>query len=133
MTGHQDLHQDRHQRYKRHPHLSTSGGPPNGHAGHCNSVHAAKSVSPQHAAAAAAAAAKEGRQPLSQVASALKGVEFIAQHIKKADKDTEVREESLRCCMPVDAINLLTGVVLFILNNKNIQYFTYAYVMCEDL
>ena len=26
----------------------------------------------------------------SQVKSALKGVEFIAQHIKKADKDNEV-------------------------------------------
>jgi hypothetical protein len=32
------------------------------------------------------------RIPLTNVASALKGVEFIAQHIKKADKDTEVSE-----------------------------------------
>jgi hypothetical protein len=30
------------------------------------------------------------RPPLGQVAGALKGVEFIAQHIKKADKDREV-------------------------------------------
>ena len=33
------------------------------------------------------------KQPLSQAAAALKGVEFIAQHIKKADKDTEVRSK----------------------------------------
>ena len=33
---------------------------------------------------------KQPKKPLSQVASALKGVEFIAQHIKKADRDTEV-------------------------------------------
>ena len=32
----------------------------------------------------------EKKTPLSGVASALKGVEFIAQHIRKADKDTEV-------------------------------------------
>ena len=34
----------------------------------------------------------EKKTPLSGVASALKGVEFIAQHIRKADKDTEVSE-----------------------------------------
>ena len=39
---------------------------------------------------------QQQQQPLSQVASALKGVEFIAQHIKKADKDTEVRTEKSR-------------------------------------
>ena len=36
--------------------------------------------------------APEKKTPLSGVASALKGVEFIAQHIRKADKDTEVSE-----------------------------------------
>ena len=35
----------------------------------------------------------EKKTPLSGVASALKGVEFIAQHIRKADKDTEVSGE----------------------------------------
>jgi len=33
---------------------------------------------------------KRKRKPLTQMASALRGVEFIAQHIKKADKDREV-------------------------------------------
>ncbi len=36
------------------------------------------------------ASANAAKQPLSQVADALKGVEFIAQHIKKADRDIEV-------------------------------------------
>ena len=33
------------------------------------------------------------KTPLTGVASALKGVEFIAKHIKKADKDIEVRPD----------------------------------------
>ena len=37
---------------------------------------------------------KQGRQnrKANNVATALKGVEFIAQHIKKADKDNEVSQ-----------------------------------------
>eukprot|EP00094_Tigriopus_californicus_P003577 TCALIF_03440-PA protein Name:"Similar to nAChRbeta2 Acetylcholine receptor subunit beta-like 2 (Drosophila melanogaster)" AED:0.68 eAED:0.68 QI:0/0/0/0.5/1/1/2/0/100 len=48
----------------------------------------------------------DGRKPTSQVAAALKGVEFIAQHIKKADKDREVIEDWKFIAMVLDRLFL---------------------------